>query len=77
MQNIEGLKNLLYSLVGFEPLAAAEIGQNKSPKKKEPRQIFQGRYMREGVSWPSMLTFEYAMPLLRCAYAEDEPVTIE
>ena len=33
--------------------------------------------MRDKVSWPSLLTFQYVMPLLKCAYAENEKVTIE
>lgn len=33
--------------------------------------------MRDGVSWLSLLTFQFAMPLMRCAYARDEKMTVE
>ena len=66
------LKQLFFDIMGYVPepgpeaKAAAKEAEkeNKGKAEKPVAQMYQGRSMRSDLSWYSMLTGEYAVPLL-------------
>ena len=79
------LKQLFFDIMGYRPKPGPDAKgatkqaekENEDKEKKPVAQLYQGRAIRSGVSLYSVITGDYATPLLEYGQQREEKIVLE